>query len=344
AKCFPYSEDEEKSIASFGDWLESMDAIISNFHDDPQVALNIGKNEVLAKQAAVLSIYGDRIDTLRPTIKAYMNPAMKLINREAYFEKQEMEFSFPNEVEYELEGKLKRAAHRFPKPTANELSSPKKIANELQAIYDDMIEVENELQGILDRYKKQNMLASEESELIARKDSILALYSKEQPLMKNQNDYHRAISSAVRGLVNEKVSAYSRLSLDEKRDTLPDIKTCFSELIALYDAQAKYPQKLKRIDEMYIRTTWNPYTFTDMDERVKERVYSAFESVLLPYFLEEQAVNLSCKNMVEKRENMDHLLNKMLDLRDQDTKEMEKALRRQGGRNEVLNIFKLNKL
>lgn len=99
---------------------------------------------------------------------------------------------------------------------------------------------------------------------------------------------------------------------------------------------------IDRINEVYTRTTWNPYTFTYMDERVNENVYEAFETEVFPFVWDELSNNISCEDIGEKSKNFEILYRKMIALRDEDTKQIDRQLRRSNTLEEILTTLNLD--
>jgi hypothetical protein len=111
------------------------------------------------------------------------------------------------------------------------------------------------------------------------------------------------------------------------------------EILNFYTILNKIPTKLERIDELYKRVVFNPYTFTDMEERVKEKVYLYFEQVILPQIILDINQNMSCDNFYEKVENIDKLYRQMVLLREKDTKDLERLIKKNENVNEILKMF-----
>jgi len=78
-----------------------------------------------------------------------------------------------------------------------------------------------------------------------------------------------------------------------------------------------------------------------MEERVKARLYEVYEEILLPYFLEPKFLGLVCENIIASAHNFEILYRKMVDLRDQDTKILERQFRRVKDPKELIEILNL---
>jgi hypothetical protein len=95
------------------------------------------------------------------------------------------------------------------------------------------------------------------------------------------------------------------------------------------------------VKEEYTRVVWNPFTLTDMTETVKERVFNAYESYLIKHLNASLNSWIACNKVQLIRINFDQLTEKMMDLRKQDTKELEKNLKRLNDITQIIKLFDL---
>jgi hypothetical protein len=78
-----------------------------------------------------------------------------------------------------------------------------------------------------------------------------------------------------------------------------------------------------------------------MDERVKERVYRAYENILLPKLLQQIQNFDNCANFDKYNQNFKNLYRSMILIRDRDTKEAERLLRRETNPTEIAKILNI---
>lgn len=101
--------------------------------------------------------------------------------------------------------------------------------------------------------------------------------------------------------------------LDELEKRLPSIAILFERQIAL--------------DELYMEETFNPFTYSRYDQRVKERLYDAGET-LFQYYLDNLKAEDDYTQIKDHISNIEKLQDKMYELRDQDSRSIERRLGR----------------
>ena len=79
-----------------------------------------------------------------------------------------------------------------------------------------------------------------------------------------------------------------------------------------------------------------------MEETVKERLYLAYKNHLLVHLLEELELRIYAGEMIQMKDDFDSLFEKMKALRATDTKELERALKRQTNPKDIANLLELN--
>lgn len=76
-----------------------------------------------------------------------------------------------------------------------------------------------------------------------------------------------------------------------------------------------------------------------MAEEVKKRIVNAYENILVPYFITTVTEELQCDSAGSLNDQMAHTHQRMLDLRDEDTRKLERRLRRENRPEEVLKLL-----
>ena len=81
-----------------------------------------------------------------------------------------------------------------------------------------------------------------------------------------------------------------------------------------------------------------------MDETVKRRILSAYTNVLIPYYLKNITQGLPCENAPQWIELVNKTYDRMLELREEDTRKMERKLKKEEDPLVVLQRFKIEYL
>lgn len=336
----PFSEIEKSRIKTAVRQQANSIKIIQNFKTDPQVELNLKSNRRLSLYHALLEIYEQRIFELEPLTKMLANPAVEYLNREVLLRSHYEEAVFPDSVRFVFEGKQASEFHEFPRSANMGELGIENIAVESEKINQKLTLLELELAELLAQYKKQSLLTDMENDLVAKRDTIEDLFGNGAN-RKDFNNLHHLSAPRVLKLVNDKMNHYANLDLEEKTSSLDAYIQCFDRFIKLYNDLIIIDKKIKNVDVAYTRTVWNPYTFTDMTERVKEKVYEVYELTLLPDFTNELTSQLTCESVDAASHNMHALLDRMIEIREIDTKDLEKQVRKMANSSELIDALKI---
>jgi hypothetical protein len=185
----------------------------------------------------------------------------------------------------------------------------------------------------------QNLsIAEKEQKLIRYKDTIVDLFRPENTKM---NEFHRKYGERISAFISTDIKRYAALPVSERILEIDNRLTCYENHLLAYNELEKLETRVIQLKELYTRTIWNAFTFTEMDEIVKERVYNAYRNILLDFVLENMFSAPSCGNLEGKLDNFARIYRRMLVLRDQDTKEIERKLKRINNPAMILEILEI---
>lgn len=314
--------------------------IIDSFFNNPQVDINRHSNEDLNFYNETYWVYQENLRKLSPLIDLFSVSSAKYLDRKALFDYLKPELNYPDTIIYDFRDEIFSRPFRAPEVQAND-GAISFLHSHTSEIHREVVRVEEEVSNLLEKYQKQSRISEKEERLVQKRDSIIRLFSNLDS-RDDYNSYHADITDEVVHRTRKWFQQYAELSIERKLNRIDDLLTCFDEVIELYKQLSKIPLRLSDIDEMYTRTVWNPYTYTDMDERIKERLYRAYENIILPTIWDDLVLSIECGKITDKGKNYERIYQKMLSLREQDTKELEREIRRSNSYAEVSEILSLS--
>ncbi|MDF0718245.1 hypothetical protein PY092_18935 [Muricauda sp. 334s03] len=144
----------------------------------------------------------------------------------------------------------------------------------------------------------------------------------------------------LRQLADSSLTTYADIeNPNEKLEYGRGIKTCLSELIALARTIKSIPARREAIKKEYTDVVWNPFMANVMEEEVKKRIVGAYEDVLIPYFITTVSEEINCSNAGQLNDQMGSTHQIILDLRNKDTKKLERKLRREKRPEVILTLL-----
>jgi len=202
------------------------------------------------------------------------------------------------------------------------------------------LKLKSQLDEILSSNQREAAFVQQEKQLVTSVNSLKAHIDS------LKNDAPKDIKTTLeqlKGFTNKKLSEYSKMEENfEKLKYSQELLTCFESAENLANAINNIPEQQSIINKAYQDQVWNPFTATIMDEDIKKRITRAYEKQVLPYYLNEIAKHLTCEKIPEITKNLRKLNDRMLALRDEDTKKLERKLRRTEDPKTILKLFELS--
>jgi len=210
----------------------------------------------------------------------------------------------------------------------------------LKVIQEDLTKMEQEIRNLKKKYQKLGKLIPQEQILYAKYRKIISLFENSDR-RSDHNIYHEKLADAVLAYGKQKLNNYNQLDLSEKEEQLENYISCIEELYPLYPALIKLEEEMEFLDEAFTKKVLNPYTMTDMDERRKNNIFELFEEVILPYLVNDLQENIACQTVPQKINNFEVFYERLLELRDADTKELELQLKEMESPADLIELFEL---
>ncbi|MCH8533592.1 MAG: hypothetical protein LAT51_00860 [Flavobacteriaceae bacterium] len=337
---FEYTKDEKKQISKSQDYLVLIKESLKDFEENSKVTLGKPAYEGLNKIERVFKEYEKNLDALELIVETINNKAFEYVVREDLFPNFAPNISFPNQMSYSFQDEDIAYEHNFPSTLRPKEYNIEKSVQLLKEIADDISKLNDELENVINRMEKEESLAEDEERLVQLKNEIIKKFDKSNDVS-DFNQFHEDLGGQIIKFVEDRFNDYGRLQVDEKKEEIDYYLDCFEDISKLWNRLDEFKDEIDRIDEEYTRTVFNPFMMTDISERVKERVYDAFEEVVLPHVMSNLKKQTDCGNIQEKTKNLDIIYKRMIDIRKEDTKEEEKDLRREKNIDKILSILKI---
>lgn len=335
---FPFTPRETTALENSQSRLTQITITNQDFFNDPIVDVGRFAYEDVAFSYELLSQYKRVAENLGGAIEMLQDPTYQYVNRALLFRQMGLTSSFPDSITYEFDDTLRARAWLFPWQGPLSFLSIAEIDSQLTTIALHLRQLIQHVDLTLEDYKRESLLSAIEVRIIEKREEAIGLF-EQKIRAEDFNDYHKQLAEHIFEFVMGGFKSYARLSPREKLDASDSVLTCFTEVIQLYEELRKQPLREKSLTELYTRTVWNAYTFTYMDELVKERLFKAYEEELLPAITNDLIAHLSCGNISKKSKNYAAVYKRMQTLREQDTKVEERQLRKSGGVANVIAIF-----
>ncbi len=214
------------------------------------------------------------------------------------------------------------------------------MESHIQMIQEDLTEIELQIQNLKEKYESLSQLIPKEQILFSQVQTLKMLFTNTDN-RPDFNSYHGSVSESILELSNEKIRTYQTLPLPAKEEEIDHYIQCYDALLEVYPAYVDFASELEFLEEAFTRKVLNPYTMTDMDERRKKIIFERFMDVVFPFVIGDLSQYINCKNVEEKLENLSKVRKELLQLRDEDTDELEVALRDETDARRIIELLAL---
>lgn len=215
------------------------------------------------------------------------------------------------------------------------------MESHIQMIQEDLSEIELQIQNLREKYESLSQLIPKEQILFSQVQTIKMMFTNADN-RSDFNNYHGQISESILEFSDEKIKAYQTLSLSSKDEEIAHYIQCYDALLKVYPAYVDLASELEFLEEAFTRKVLNPYTMTDMDERRKKIIFDRFMEVIFPFVLDDLEQYVNCENVESKLENFSIVKKKLLRLRDEDTEELEDAMRKETDARRIIDLLEMD--
>lgn len=239
-----------------------------------------------------------------------------------------------------LEGNAGDAERSFSLPNAQEFNFEDGL-NGLRQMTSyaklSLLELKDKLAGQLLGEERTQALNGLEEELIAMNEVLVQQVDSVGEKLSEQ--YKLGLKNILK-LADSSLITYASLKdSEEKLSYGTRLKSCLAQLKFLTAELETLPAQEEQIKTLYTDAIWNPFMATVMEEEVKKRITSAYLDQLIPHFLKTVETRLDCENVKTIKEQMINANLRMEELREENTRKLERKLRRVKNPEEVLELF-----
>lgn len=340
---FPYTQREKTILTNFESKTQKADSALKRIKNDPQINLaRISTMEVAYYISVLHAIEGAFIKPNREILGHFKSGNLEYINREKFvgtrlnepLEKLDVAVSFNNDTtneEYTLQEINKNTGD-------NSIENAGKLAD---AIIAEIQILRDSIDIYIEEIKREENLTELEGILIDKYDRVKHL--NDSLIGTKQNNVAGFdVNQSIASFADETLKAYSNIeTTNEKMNQVEPSLECLNQVEELIKVVHKAPDNSFTVRDAYTKKVFNPYTSTEMEEKVKSSIYKSFEEVLLPAVL-GNVQNLRCNNVSGFTDNFNLLFEGMIEILKKDTGREERKVKRTKTPSRVSDILNLN--
>ncbi|MEM7107831.1 MAG: hypothetical protein AAF519_06370, partial [Bacteroidota bacterium] len=341
---FPLSEEEVNQLSSMASKLKKSEIITQRLLESPQLnILKLADEEVSFKFSVVETIDKEWLEPIRKVVKYNAQNILTSVRRSDF-----IQYALPDRNDpYSL--KITYTINESPKvkifdsplleDTSRRFNGISRIEEFSKSALESLESIQRELDRRILKQERQEELEKLE-ELLYK--SIKSLNQGVDSLSSLHEDNLSQVIMSLKTSGRSLVSDYSELDqLPERIERAGQLISCLDSASKLASNVSQIPEKSKEIAKSYMDRVWNPFTSTLMDEEIKKPIITAYQDVIVPYLLDRVQADLTCEDIDELNLIFEGTYDRLIALRGENTKKLEKRLRRENKPDQVFQLLKI---
>ncbi|MGY6520602.1 MAG: hypothetical protein ACXIUD_02675 [Mongoliitalea sp.] len=181
-----------------------------------------------------------------------------------------------------------------------------------------------------------------ENRIKSSKESLVERFSdleeKDEVTISLLEAIKRNILGANFDRINERYAKANKFS--EKKAEADVMLDLIGEMEEQFDAVSRLTKNWEKLDEMYMENVFNPYVYTRYDQRAKQRLFESAER-LYKYYLQSIRDEQDYTQIKVWSRKVQDLILRMADLRNEDTRTIERKLNRRTSPSKIESALEL---
>ncbi|GAB4235365.1 MAG: hypothetical protein Tsb0034_09510 [Ekhidna sp.] len=334
----PVTSEEERILEELAEIQEEISSVNKEVEENTQIQLlKLSNKEIASLVNTIHAIRDDYMQPVKLLLQFHGDSVLSLLSRDCILNKM----TTIGEREFLKIGEgADDTLQFFSAEEAGNMSGGVDgflaMARRANAVLDSVNEV---LQHQLVAQERKQELEMLEKVLVAKADSLNRTVDA---LIDSVAGVDMKSMENIKSTSKNDIRSYTEMSdVSDKITHINKLIPCMDELTRLAYQLSYLPARNKELKEIYKDRVWNPFTATLMDEQVKKRITDAYQHVIIPYIIESARKNLSCANAAFLSDLMESVYVRMLALRDEETRKLERKLKNETRIEEVLLLIQV---
>lgn len=344
---YEISQPEKEAIEQLNTLVDSLTAQVTPLARNEAFELNRQRSDSLTLTFTYFREL-DRQLTIIDSVAAFMQtPQYQYINPHILYDDTLSFVQKTDTIEYVVDGEPKQHIIQLPGKPYDSLSLPIRLRQYVSNVTDF---IQPKIAYVLDELRSieiEGVNRALEEKISRKRKQIDSLYARVGQVT-SSNDAPRSIADIiyqnfVDGRVNQLERQYSQANNFIGKQQIGDsIYAVLDTLESLHTYLDTIPQLVRLVDKTYTEKTFDPYTFSyDFTRRVKKELYEKAAERLYQHMLVQLAQKRDYRQLIPQAKEIIALLDRLMELSDENTRALERRLRRTRKPQEIKELIGL---
>ncbi|HSJ69924.1 MAG TPA: hypothetical protein VK921_19750 [Anditalea sp.] len=340
---YPISKDDQSNIEEIEESFEALQSEVNRFANMNALAINRYRDDSLAFAYEYFQNKQERLDRVDTLVQILTSDEIRYIDQNVFVREGIDYLSAFDTIRYEFDNDVMTKELSYEEEISDDKSLTENVIAYIRREQSLVDILSNYITSELEQLEQTDDLATLEARILENKAEVDSIYLTHKTISNRDLEMFAAVfENILQRQFNELSRRYSEMdTYIERIEQGEVILDLISEMQDQFDRLAAVFPTIEDLDETYQEETFNPFTYSRYNVRAKERLFDNGGMVLFNHYINELNNEESYTMIKEHLNKIEALQERLYELRDVDTRRIERRLGRRTSINRIESALDL---
>lgn len=340
---YPISKDDQRNIEEIEESFEALQSEVNRFANMNALAINRYRDDSLAFAYEYFQNKQERLDRVDTLVQILTSDEIRYIDQNVFVREGIDYLSAFDTIRYEFDNDVMTKELSYEEEISDDKSLTENVIAYIRREQSLVDILSNYITSELEQLEQTDDLATLEARILENKAEVDSIYLTHKTISNRDLEMFAAVfENILQRQFNELSRRYSEMdTYIERIEQGEVILDLISEMQDQFDRLAAVFPTIEDLDETYQEETFNPFTYSRYNVRAKERLFDNGGMVLFNHYINELNNEESYTMIKEHLNKIEALQERLYELRDVDTRRIERRLGRRTSINRIESALDL---
>jgi len=340
---YPISKEDQQNIDEIDDSFDVLRTEVNRFANMNALAINRYRDDSLAFAYEYFQRKQDRLDRVDTLVQILTSDEIRYIDQDVFVREGIDFLSAFDTIRYEFGDDVRTRELSYEEDISEDRTLTENVLSYIRREQTIVDQFTDYITRELEQLEQTDDLATMEARILQNKAEVDSIYLSHVTISNRDLEMFASVfENILQRQFNELSKRYSEVDTYmervEKGEVILDL---ISEMREQFDRLAAVFPTMEDLDETYMEETFNPFTYSRYNVRVKERLFDNGGMVLFTHYLNQLKNERDYTMIKEHLDRIEALQERLYELRDVDTRRIERRLGRRTSINRIESALDL---
>jgi len=340
---YPISKEDQRNIDEIDESFEALQTEVNRFATMNALAINRYREDSLAFAYEYFQQKQERLDRVDTLVQILTSDEIRYIDQDVFVREGIDYLSAFDTIRYEFDNEVRTRGLSYEEDITEDQSLTQNVLSYIRREQSIVTELRDYITRELEQLEQTDDLATMEARILQNKAEVDSIYLTHETISNRDLDMFASVyKNILQRQFNELSRRYSEtdtyMDRVEKGEIILDL---ISEMREQFDRLAAVFPTMDDLDETYQEETFNPFTYSRYNVRVKERLFDNGGMILFNHYASQLKNEEDYTMIKEHLDSIEALQERLYELRDVDTRRIERRLGRRTSINRIKSALDL---